>query len=89
MPSSMVKAGSKWWPTRGFLAGIAATAPFMANPVSNLAVVILVLPLLIDLAVRGVRLRPFLQLTPILLVIYVLAAMHLAAIGTKPYWTSV
>lgn len=77
------------WPTRGFLAGLALTTPFISNPLFNEIALLFVVPLLIDLFARGIRFRAAFQITPILAIIYVLAALHLIAIYTTPFWTGV
>ncbi|MFU0504181.1 hypothetical protein [Pseudaminobacter sp. NGMCC 1.201702] len=75
------------WPSRGFLAGVALSAPFAANPYPTVVAALLLLPLIIDLFVRRIRMAPFFKPTLLHLVIVALAACHVAAIllGTTPY----
>lgn len=76
-----------WWPSRGFLSGVALTAPFLANPLPTWAAALVVLPLLADILLRGVRLRPFFRVTPLVLIVCSLAALHVGALlmGTTPF----
>ncbi|HRN87732.1 MAG TPA: O-antigen ligase family protein [Hyphomicrobium sp.] len=73
------------WPTRGFLVGAALTTPFLVNIVPTWIAALFALPLLADIAFRGIRLRAAFRLTPLLGIIYALALANLLAIETTPY----
>lgn len=81
----------KSWPPRGFLAGVALSAPFVADAFPTWVAPLFVLPLLVDILLRGVRLRPFFHLTPIVLIMGALATLHLGALamGTTPFVSDV
>lgn len=80
-------ASSFRWPSRGFLAGLALATPFVASPLPAPIASLLVAPLLLDLLVRGIRLRPLLRPAPIVIIIGCFAALHLGAlaIGSTPF----
>ncbi|KQV19472.1 hypothetical protein ASC97_29160 [Rhizobium sp. Root1203] len=79
----------KWWPSRGFLAGLALSAPFVANPYPTSVAVLLLLPLLFDLVLRGIHFRQLFTWQPIHFVIAALATLHLVALAmnTTPFFT--
>lgn len=82
-----VIASSFRWPSRGFLAGLALATPFVASPLPAPIASLLVVPLLLDLFIRGIRLRPLLKPAPIVIVIGCFAVLHLGAlaIGSTPF----
>jgi len=73
------------WPSRGFLAGLALTAPYIANPVPIWFAFLFLIPLIFDIFLRGLRLRPLFTVTPILLCLYALALLNILAIWTTPF----
>jgi len=73
-----------WWPSRSFLAGIALTSTFAANPLPTSVAALLIVPLLIDIVSRGLALRSLLRITPLTAVIYILVGAYLLAILFTP-----
>lgn len=81
----MISGIPTWWPSRGLLVGIALSAPFIANPFPTWLAILFVLPAIVDLYVRGVRIKAALRIAPILFFVYALAFIHIIAIHTTPY----
>jgi hypothetical protein len=76
---------------RGFWAGVALSAPFVAIPLPSYLAPAVGIPLLIHCVLHGYPLQNLRRVPPIIYAVLALCSLHLASlvVSTTPYWLSV